>query len=520
MSGISKVTAERHQRILLELAQQPGNDICADCKARYPRWASWNLGIFLCVQCASVHRKIGTHVTKVKSLTLDSWTREQVDSIKNMGNIKSNAYFNPDERRNPPPTNMEDTERDSELEKYIRSKYEYKKFVAPPGSAAAVEAKKLNGLLPPPPPKEPKERGERVPRSRTAPLPAILASKPSPPPVPANESPARMPAFSPQQPPFSPSRPGFQPSPSPRAQVPQFPQQQQLPPQFRQQQIQLPPRMPQQRPMQPPTPSALPPTSPLYGEMMALQTGSPLPTPMGQSMSMPPGPGNPFNAMQSGTLQYPSAFNGMPRSPSRSVSLPVTTPGALGTPTISMQPTGMNPFFAQQQQQAQQNAFLQATSPTGYPSPFQANAASVAPISIPLQSQATGYFNPSPQSASYLSPSPSNNFLQQPSPTGFPPGTSPFSAAYGAGSSTSPFQQGQFQQPSTSPFSQQSSSPFQQMQQPAYAGTPTYAPPSPFSQMSASPFGQPQAQAQEGQGNLGAFASGMMPRQSTNPFQR
>ncbi|KZT52597.1 hypothetical protein CALCODRAFT_441337, partial [Calocera cornea HHB12733] len=38
---------------------------CADCKARLPRWASWNLGIFLCVQCASVHRKIGTHVTKV-----------------------------------------------------------------------------------------------------------------------------------------------------------------------------------------------------------------------------------------------------------------------------------------------------------------------------------------------------------------------------------------------------------------------------------------------------------------------
>src|SRR5271170_6160465 len=35
-------------------------------------------GIFLCVRCAIVHRKIGTHITKVKSLTLDKWTPEQI----------------------------------------------------------------------------------------------------------------------------------------------------------------------------------------------------------------------------------------------------------------------------------------------------------------------------------------------------------------------------------------------------------------------------------------------------------
>lgn len=56
-------------------------DLCADCKTRNPRWASHNLGIFiwyvvlppysrailiLCsVNCASVHRKIGTHISKV-----------------------------------------------------------------------------------------------------------------------------------------------------------------------------------------------------------------------------------------------------------------------------------------------------------------------------------------------------------------------------------------------------------------------------------------------------------------------
>ncbi|EJU01668.1 ArfGap-domain-containing protein [Dacryopinax primogenitus] len=505
MSGLSKVQAERNQRVVIELAQQPGNDVCADCKARLPRWASWNLGIFLCVQCASVHRKIGTHITKVKSLTLDSWTREQVDSMKNMGNIKSNAYYNPDERRNPPPTNMEDTERDSELEKFIRAKYEYKKFLAHPGSAAAQAEKKANGLLPPPPPKD------QVPRSKTAPPPQALANKPSPPPVPANESPARMPSFA-QQPPstqFQPQPPPPQLGMRPMSSAPAFPQQPR---------IQLPPQMPPRPSAQPPTPSVLPPSSPVYGDMMALQTGGPLPpsvNPMvGQSMSMPPmgAAPNPFQALQqSGTPTYPSAFNTLGRSPSRSVSLPV------GAPTLAMQATGINPFFAQQQQRQsmQQGALLQGTPTTGYlptppamPSSFALPSANVPPINIPpVQPQATGYF-PSPQSTGYLPPSPSAGFL------GPQPSTSPFSAAYGSSApSTSPFPQA---------YPQSSPSPFGNIQQPAFTGTPTGygAPPTPFSQVGGgSPFPQPQ-QAQPQQGNLGAFASGMMPRNSTNPFQR
>ena len=43
--------------------------------------------------------------------------------MKEMGNLKSNAIYNPDEVRNPPPTNMVEQERDSDLEKYIRGIY-------------------------------------------------------------------------------------------------------------------------------------------------------------------------------------------------------------------------------------------------------------------------------------------------------------------------------------------------------------------------------------------------------------
>ncbi|KAI0693678.1 hypothetical protein C8T65DRAFT_720818 [Cerioporus squamosus] len=136
--SMNKITAERNQRILLELATQPGNDICADCKTRNPRWASYNLGIFICVNCASIHRKMGTHISKVKSLTLDTWTKEQVEFMKSMGNLKSNAHYNPDEIRHPPPTNMIDAERDSDLEKYIRSKYQYKSYVPRSAQVAAL----------------------------------------------------------------------------------------------------------------------------------------------------------------------------------------------------------------------------------------------------------------------------------------------------------------------------------------------------------------------------------------------
>jgi hypothetical protein len=37
------------------------------------------LGIFLCMRCAALHRKLGTHITKVKSLSMDSWSNEQVE---------------------------------------------------------------------------------------------------------------------------------------------------------------------------------------------------------------------------------------------------------------------------------------------------------------------------------------------------------------------------------------------------------------------------------------------------------
>ncbi|KFW85619.1 Stromal membrane-associated protein 1, partial [Manacus vitellinus] len=43
-----------------------------------PRWASWNTGVFICIRCAGIHRNLGVHISRVKSVNLDQWTPEQI----------------------------------------------------------------------------------------------------------------------------------------------------------------------------------------------------------------------------------------------------------------------------------------------------------------------------------------------------------------------------------------------------------------------------------------------------------
>uniref|UniRef100_A0A3Q3WK48 Arf-GAP with coiled-coil, ANK repeat and PH domain-containing protein n=1 Tax=Mola mola TaxID=94237 RepID=A0A3Q3WK48_MOLML len=56
----------------------PGNHLCCDCEEEEPRWASVNLGVTMCIECSGIHRSLGVHLSKVRSLTLDSWEAEQL----------------------------------------------------------------------------------------------------------------------------------------------------------------------------------------------------------------------------------------------------------------------------------------------------------------------------------------------------------------------------------------------------------------------------------------------------------
>lgn len=119
----NKQQNDEHVRILKSLMALPENKVCSDCRRKDPRWASWNLGIFFCIRCSGFHRSLGTHISKVKSADLDTWTPEQIENMVKWGNAKANKYWEAQL-----PNDFEPEE--SQIESFIRSKYERKQFAA------------------------------------------------------------------------------------------------------------------------------------------------------------------------------------------------------------------------------------------------------------------------------------------------------------------------------------------------------------------------------------------------------
>ena len=95
----------------------PETDILTD-----PRWASWNLGIFICIRCSGIHRGMGTHISRVKSVDLDAWTDEQLQSVLKWGNSRANKYWEAKLAPGHVPS-------EAKIENFIRTKYESKRWV-------------------------------------------------------------------------------------------------------------------------------------------------------------------------------------------------------------------------------------------------------------------------------------------------------------------------------------------------------------------------------------------------------
>jgi Arf-GAP/GTPase/ANK repeat/PH domain-containing protein 1/3 len=88
------------------IKQIPGNGFCADCDQTNPTWTSLNLGALICMDCASLHRNLGTHLSRVRSLELDEWPFELVQIMRSIGNKLSNSIWeaNIKNRVKPQPT--------------------------------------------------------------------------------------------------------------------------------------------------------------------------------------------------------------------------------------------------------------------------------------------------------------------------------------------------------------------------------------------------------------------------------
>ncbi|XP_062408273.1 BAR_ACAPs and ArfGap_ACAP domain-containing protein [Sardina pilchardus] len=116
------------QAVLGVALQGPGNQRCCDCGEEEPRWASVNLGITMCIECSGIHRSLGVHLSKVRSLTLDSWDPEQIKLLCILGNDVVNGIFEEcsSEDGIKKPTSHSPRQ---EKETWIKEKYVEKRFV-------------------------------------------------------------------------------------------------------------------------------------------------------------------------------------------------------------------------------------------------------------------------------------------------------------------------------------------------------------------------------------------------------
>ncbi|XP_038881936.1 ADP-ribosylation factor GTPase-activating protein AGD12-like [Benincasa hispida] len=118
------------KRRLRDLLLLKDNRFCADCRAADPKWASANIGVFICLKCCGVHRSLGTHISKVLSVTLDEWNDDEIDAMIEVGgNSSANAIYEafiPEGYSKPGPDATHE-----QRSKFIRSKYELQEFLKP-----------------------------------------------------------------------------------------------------------------------------------------------------------------------------------------------------------------------------------------------------------------------------------------------------------------------------------------------------------------------------------------------------
>jgi len=83
-------TASREETtaVMKKVRERPGNRNCVDCGAKNPVWASATYGVLICFECAGRHRSMGTHLSFVRSTTLDVWKYSDLARMQASSNTR------------------------------------------------------------------------------------------------------------------------------------------------------------------------------------------------------------------------------------------------------------------------------------------------------------------------------------------------------------------------------------------------------------------------------------------------
>ncbi|KAK3791899.1 hypothetical protein RRG08_026801 [Elysia crispata] len=85
MASNKRKQDEKHLKILREMVSLPSNKQCFDCHQRGPTYVNMTIGSFICTSCSGILRGLNPP-HRVKSISMASFTPEEMDFLKSHGN--------------------------------------------------------------------------------------------------------------------------------------------------------------------------------------------------------------------------------------------------------------------------------------------------------------------------------------------------------------------------------------------------------------------------------------------------